>query len=367
MHRNPQFLSLGLQVSGPKCYDRCLEFSPLPCQDVETIPSTKQVSSSKRTTRPINSSSSSSSSSSSGRGDVKLAPEKRRRIRGNPQTRAFGQYIKLISRETGLNIDWTYPAAILILSDILNNDDDSVQDKVFLDCTSMFSYLATVLGINSPTVSFLSFVNIHSSPYHQSDFIKQSRRLREIALPTSSWANDVFIVTRPPTPRDINMILTTKKSTKGITHLYAHLKQHESNTDIQAYLHHFTVMPSLTTVIFLSKQNTMKDISVIYRPTIRKIGQQQGDFGGIFYLYIFSREDYERVHVRPIIVAPVRPAPVIDVIQVIDDDDVDDVPLSSSSSSSSLIDDASFPSFPSPSSECPDDHDSFMLMIDNLH
>lgn len=228
---------------------------------------------------------------------TRIAPAKRSPARRhNLPTKDFATYIKLVSRDTGLNIDCPSPPVIDVLTQHINDYSSPVS---FLDFTSLFGYLATALTINCPSSSFYSIVNTSKEPdlRRTADFIQQSRRLRLISLGVPSTQDDWSSVVMPMSQTCVKPSQVVgyfaSKNAKPITHLYAHLQQSLDDIIIEYYLRYFSEMPELQEVLFLSKPCTMTTILSRYDVERREVGRITGDFGGQFSLYIITRQAYE--------------------------------------------------------------------------
>ena len=230
---------------------------------------------------------------------TRIAPAKRSPARQHLPTKDFATYIKLVSRDTGLNIDCPSASVIDVLTRYIN---DSASPVSFLDFTSLFGYLATALTINCPSSSFYSIVNTSKEPdlRRTTGFIQQSRRLRLISLGVPSTQDDwsSVVMPMPQTCVKPSQVIDyfASKNANPITHLYAHLQQSLDDIIIEYYLRYFSEMPELQEVLFLSKPCTMITILSRYDVERREVGRITGDFGGQFSLYIITRQAYERRH-----------------------------------------------------------------------
>lgn len=233
---------------------------------------------------------------------IRIAPAKRSPARQHLPTKDFANYIKLVSRDTGLNIDCPSASVIDVLTRYIN---DCASPVSFLDFTSLFGYLATALSINCPSSSFYSIVNTSKEPdlRRTADFIQQSRRLRLISLGVHSTQDDWSSVVMPmPDACAMSSQVIgyfASKNAKPFTHLYAHLQQSLDDIIIEYYLRYFVEMPELQEVLFLSKASTMTTILSRYDVERQEVGRITGDFGGQFSLYIITRQAYEHRHSSP--------------------------------------------------------------------
>ncbi len=228
--------------------------------------------------------------------DTTVTPPKRPRVIVNKKIKTFSDYVDSIARQTGVNIDRTYAQVIPVIAEVLNANPQTV----FLDCTSMLGYLATSLALQCPTVELLSIVDIHHETTIQRDFIKHAQRQQSVVLkkqdPLGYWNRTVYVVEKGFGPAAVPSVLATKPATPPVTHLYAHLEMKPRDELILAYFRLFQTMPSLQTMMFLCKKIAMSTMVSEYELQCTRIGFVRGDFGGEFFIYTLSRENFHRVH-----------------------------------------------------------------------
>lgn len=206
---------------------------------------------------------------------------------------------------TGMDI----PCAPSVLIEALSSIMERSPGSVFLDRTSMFGYLSTMLGFRCPNSKFYSTCNItekNTGLYQSAGYYRH-----RIARSTTP----MVVADKIPSKNVLECL--EKHNVRGVTHMFANISMGYIDELIEMLLRSFHNFSTLTTMFIFSKENTMINIVKRYPlTTITPFSYTRGVNGGNFKLYTLHRDDYL------VITPPPQPKEV-------------EVPSPSSSSSSS--------------------------------
>lgn len=197
----------------------------------------------------------------------------------------FQRFVEDNASKSGLLIEAQPRSIIDLIGDELEGRGD---DFVFLDYTSLFGYLSSMLVYRLDKGMFYSRCDMYMCR-DANLFIASDSHQHTLQV---DGPNNVM---KSTASRDHQLFITSMlmgRTDDALTHIFFHTNINHSEDDLLIMLNYFALNPTLEVVWMFSKPGLISDIAATFKGRLIKSTQHKGANGGVFNLYRFDRAGY---------------------------------------------------------------------------